>query len=271
MTNRTLMAVGAHADDIELNAGGTLSKYRRRGYGVVYVMSTNNMSGGWSRLNPDGSVDVAKPPWFEIMPQRKVEAKAAAQAFGTEPIHLDHPQRHYARPDGATAEVRYGCDRPEGVPPDAPTILTAHEHQPSVQRVADLILEHKPEAVLTHGLITGDMEHSGTCLLTTKAYWKAVAAGHDGMLLHWRDLSQAPVGDAYGGWDTFVDVTEHWREKLAAIALHACQMPDVNRLDFPPWGAACGCGHAEVFVLVGRGRCPAQGAEFSAEVLSHVK
>ena len=271
MTNRIVMAVGAHADDIELNAGGTLSKYRDRGYGVVYVMATNNMSGAWSRLKPDGSVDVAKPPYCEIMPQRKLEAKAAANAFGTEPIHLDHPQRHYTRADGTSAEVRYGCDRPNCVPPDAPTILTAHEHEPSVQRAADLILEHKPEAVLTHGLVTGDMEHIGTCLLATKAYWKAAEAGHDGMLLHWRDLSAAPVGDAYARWDTFVDVTGYWQKKLAAIALHACQIPNVRRLDFPPWGPACGCGRAEVFVLVGRGGCPAQGAEFSAEILSHVR
>ena len=212
MTNRIVMAVGAHADDIELNAGGTLSKYRDRGYGVVYVMATNNMSGAWSRLKPDGSVDVAKPPYCEIMPQRKLEAKAAANAFGTEPIHLDHPQRHYTRADGTSAEVRYGCDRPNCVPPDAPTILTAHEHEPSVQRAADLILEHKPEAVLTHGLVTGDMEHIGTCLLATKAYWKAAEAGHDGMLLHWRDLSAAPVGDAYARWDTFVDVTGYWQK-----------------------------------------------------------
>lgn len=52
------MAIGAHADDIELNVGGTLAKYREMGYDVVYVMSTNNMSSGWSKLRPDGIREV---------------------------------------------------------------------------------------------------------------------------------------------------------------------------------------------------------------------
>lgn len=35
--NRTLMAVGAHADDVELHFGGTLLKYHDKGYAAVYI------------------------------------------------------------------------------------------------------------------------------------------------------------------------------------------------------------------------------------------
>ena len=269
MADRVLMAVGAHADDIELNVGGTLAKYHDCGYRIVYVMSTNNMSGGWSRLNADGTVATRTPPYHEILPQRRLEAEAAAGTFGTEPIYLDHPQRHYRRDDGTAVELRYGFERPDCVAPDVPTILTAHEHPPSVQRVADLILAHRPEAVLTHGVAMVDMEHIGTCLLVTKAYWKAVEAGHDGMLLHWADITPTIFGERHAQWDTFVDVTQHWDRKLAAIALHACQMPDVRRLDFPAWGPACGCARAEVFTLAGRGPHPPPCSGFSLEILGH--
>jgi LmbE family N-acetylglucosaminyl deacetylase len=44
------MAIGAHADDIEVCVGGTLLKYRDAGYEIDYVMSTNNFSGNWNRL-----------------------------------------------------------------------------------------------------------------------------------------------------------------------------------------------------------------------------
>jgi len=54
MVNRSLMAVGAHADDIEICVGGTLLKYRDLGYEIVYVMATNNFSGRWSYARPDG-------------------------------------------------------------------------------------------------------------------------------------------------------------------------------------------------------------------------
>ncbi len=39
------MAIGAHADDIELRVGGTLLKYLDCGYEIAYVMSTNNFAG----------------------------------------------------------------------------------------------------------------------------------------------------------------------------------------------------------------------------------
>ena len=44
MSRKVLMAIGAHADDIEFNAGGTLFKYLEKGYEVVYILSTNNIS-----------------------------------------------------------------------------------------------------------------------------------------------------------------------------------------------------------------------------------
>ena len=93
--NRTLMAVGAHAGDIELNVGGTLLKYRERGYQVVYVMSTNNMSGAWTRKKADGSYEVTTPPYYELMPQRKLEAAAGAKALGTR----DFREKRSRRPE----------------------------------------------------------------------------------------------------------------------------------------------------------------------------
>ena len=265
MAMRTLMAVGAHADDIELNVGGTLIKYRELGYDVVYVMSTNNMSGGWTTLRPDGSRVSRLPPCDEIMPQRKLEAAAAAEFFGTVPVHLDHPQRHYTARNGKVVELRYDVPRPACVGPDTPSILTAHEHAPCVQRLADLILERRPEAVLTHGPVMVDMEHVGTALLVTKAYRKAVEAGHDGMLLHWLDITPTIFGDAFSHYDCLVDVgADRWRGKLHAIGLHACQMPDPSRLDFPSRG---GKSFVEAYTIAGRGKMPQPGAVFSQEVL----
>jgi LmbE family N-acetylglucosaminyl deacetylase len=270
MTKQTLMAVGAHADDIELNVGGTLAKYCDVGYTAVYVMTTNNFSGIWCRRRPDGSIDKTKPPHDVIEPQRKREAEAGAKAFHTKPIHLDFPQRHYTRADGTVAEVRYGCDLPAGVPPDVPTILTAYEHEPSVQRVADLILAHQPEAILTHGVAAENIEHFATSLLMANAYGRATRAGYRGALLLWPELGATTFGRLNYEWNTFVDVTDSWERKLAAIALHESQIPTVDRLDFPAWGPTCGCGRAEVFSLIGEPR-PLRASEssFTLEILKH--
>lgn len=59
--NRSIMVVGAHADDNEIRAGGTMLKYRALDYDTVYVMATNNMSGDVQQLQPDGTVNRLPP------------------------------------------------------------------------------------------------------------------------------------------------------------------------------------------------------------------
>lgn len=266
---RSIMAIGSHADDIEVCIGGTLLKYRDHGYDVVYVMSTNNFSGHWCRLKPDGSIHYDCPPPAIIEPQRKREAAAAAARLGTTAIHLDHPQRHYFREDGSQAEVRYGCPLPSGVQTDVPTILTAYEHGPSVDALAKVIVKSDPEAVITHSPVMVNIEHYATTVLTIKAFWKAVEKGYTGMLLLWHDITIGPYGDAYARWDTFVDVSAYWQAKFDLIGIHACQIPRPSDLELPPWGAACGCRYAEVFDIVSTGRRPPQGSPFNTEILAN--
>ena len=229
------------------------------------------MSGGWSKLRPDGTKEKRTPPFDEIMPQRKLEAAAAAKFFGTEAIHLEHPQRHYMGKNGRMVELRYGNERPDCVASDTPTILTAHEHKTCIGKLAELMLKHKPEAVITHGPIMVDMEHIGTCLLVTKAYGQARESGLDGMLLHWTDLVPPTIyGDTFLRWDTFIDVSSFWDKKLEAIGLHACQIPAPSKLDFPARAEICGCLHAETFTICNPGSMkPAY--EFTKEILEHKK
>ena len=56
MNKQKIMSIGAHADDIEIGSGGTLAKFHDQQYEIVYVMSTNNMSGGVQELQADGSI-----------------------------------------------------------------------------------------------------------------------------------------------------------------------------------------------------------------------
>jgi LmbE family N-acetylglucosaminyl deacetylase len=277
MASKTLMAVGAHADDVEIYAGGTLLKCRDRGYEVVYVMATNNMSGSWKHPQPDGTWKTRWHPYNEMQPQRKLEAdRAARKCFGTEAVHLDHPQRHYTNAHGERVNVTYAAPAPDSVQPAGrPTILTAHEDPASVSRLAELILETQPEAVMTHGPVMVDIEHVATCLLVSKAYREAAGKGHDGMLLHaldiTRDLPVALFGRAFHHFDTFVDVSEQWEAKLAAIDHHASVITEARRIEFPEWGPACGCSHAEVFTVADWGKQPEYPAALAHELAANAR
>ena len=260
------MAIGAHADDIELNVGGTLCKYKDLGYEIVYVMSTNNMSGNWSKLRPDGTKEVNVLPYDKIMPQRKKEAAAAAEFFGTKAIHLDHPQSRYTEKDCSRVMLCHGGPKADCVTPNTPTILTAHRDKNAVQNLTELILKHQPEAILTHGPIMVDMEHIGTSMLVTKAYKKAVESGFNGILLYWLDITPTIFGAAFTNWDAYIDVSDYWEEKLVAIGIHACQMPDTSHLTFPNWGETCGCNRAEVFNIGKYEKLPQKHSPFYQEI-----
>jgi LmbE family N-acetylglucosaminyl deacetylase len=278
--NRSIMVVGAHADDIEINAGGTIAKYVDRGYRIVYVMSTNNMSGITQALQPDGSVTRTIETPTPMMARRKRECDDAAAMMNVTPIHLDHPQRHYNGPDGKQKELRYGCELPEGVPADVPSILTAYEDPASRQRLTDLILQTKPECVLTHAMAEINIEHVGTSLLVTRSVGQAVAAGYKGALLHWRRVFPE-LGEVNARWDTYVDITGYLDARMRLIGAHRCQLPLAHRPDFPhrtrvlEWGGKCGCEAAEVFYWVRRPKIaadePCASDSLTAELMTHTE
>lgn len=260
--NRRILAIGAHADDIEINVGGLLSKYVGHGYEVVYVMSTNNMSGTLTEVLPDGRRQSRTMAQREMMPLRQRECKAAAAALGTTPIHLNHPQRHYTNDALELVKVCFGAPLPLDVSAGVPTILTAHEDPAARTQVRDLILQVRPEIVFTHGMIQWNMEHCGTCLLVTRAFWEAVEAGYNGSLLHWRE-GETFLGEHNAKWETFVDYTGHVEQKMELIGMHNCQMPHWRQADFGhrvralEWGRMCGCEAAEQFTWVRRMNHPA--------------
>ena len=276
--NKKIMAIGAHADDVELHFGGTLFKYMDRGYEIVYVMSTNNMSGSKRVLQPDGS-HLKSDVFYvaETMAYRKQEAADAAKLFNTAPIHLDHPQRHCHVRDGRGGlrqmELRYGCELPEVVPGNVPSILTAFEDQASIDSLAGLILKHDPEVIFTHGLAEVNPEHHCTFLLVKNAYWKAEKQGYRGSLLM-GVRGFAELGKFAGCWETWVDVTGFFDRRMAAVNKHVSQYPPEFKRGITHWreiyskrGKICGVEAAEAFNFVNTPKAGQASGELTGELM----
>ncbi|GBE24352.1 mycothiol S-conjugate amidase [bacterium BMS3Bbin02] len=68
------LAIGAHPDDIEFGAGGTLAKWAVAGCRIVMVIVTDGSKGSW---DPDQDQD-------ELVATRSAELQAAAAALGAE-------------------------------------------------------------------------------------------------------------------------------------------------------------------------------------------
>lgn len=75
----TVLAVGAHPDDLEILCGGTLARYARKGYRVVMAHVLNGDKGHYT-MNPRRLVAI-----------RRREAQAAGRMINAQVIGLDLP------------------------------------------------------------------------------------------------------------------------------------------------------------------------------------
>ncbi|MFA7160649.1 MAG: PIG-L family deacetylase [Kiritimatiellia bacterium] len=276
MAEKSLMVIAAHCDDIELNFAGTMFKYHEKfGYDIIYVQSTNNMSGLWSEATAGEHAGLSKLPgwiaekkttpypglkrlthlvpwYYEIQQRKKEAADAARDCFHTVPIHLDYAQRHYTDRDLKKIDLRYGAPAPDCYDPAVPTIMTACDDPAQIERVAKLILDKDPEVIFTHPAVDYTFEHTGTTLLVQKAFCKAERAGYKGSLICAAAPGKNNMGRFFDRWDSFIDTTGLMQKKMEAVGKHACQISYPDHVCFfdPYAGKICGCETAETYVVV---------------------
>jgi LmbE family N-acetylglucosaminyl deacetylase len=225
---RRALALGAHPDDVEFQAGGTLAAWAARGVHVELACFTAGEKG-----SPDPAADPAA-----LAAVRRAEATAAAAALGAAGVHF------LGAVDGeleVTMALRLAVAR---------LVRTVRP---------DVVLGHDPwRRWLLHpdhraaGLLTVD----GVVAARDPLYAPELAA--EGLAAH------RPHTVLLFGTDTpdeLVEVTATIDAKLAALRAHASQLPDHADLErrVRTWNAAIGAdagvAYAEAFhTLDTRGR-----------------
>ena len=242
---KVIMAIGAHADDVEIRSGGTLAKYHEMGYEVVYVLATNNTAGAHTSQTA-----------LEHATQRRNEAREGAQILNAEPIYLDFKETMFEK-RGDRERLGFQTvdlsDYPEWGR-DKPPIVCAQDMDEAVAEVAVLLRRYEPEIVLTHSP-TEKHEHWATCVLVLRAFKKARQSVKLGTLYAWADSGTATVSIAP---DFFVDITDTIQTKYTALSKHVSQgfqeIPDPpNRARELYWGSFIGVQFAEAFMTLARG------------------
>ena len=226
---RRALALGAHPDDVELQAGGTLAAWAGQGVRVELACFT---------AGEKGSADPAADP-ERLAGMRRAEATAAARALGSAgPVHF------LGAVDGeleVTMALRLAVAR---------LVRTVRP---------DVVLGHDPwRRYLLHpdhraaGLLTVD----GVVAARDPLYAPTLAA--EGLAPHRPHTVLLFGTDAP---DELVDVTATIDAKLASLRAHASQVGDQADLErrVRTWNAAIGAGaglqYAEAFhTLDTRGR-----------------
>lgn len=167
-----ILAVGAHPDDLEIYAWGSLSAWAAMGAELVLAIATDGAAGG--RAVP-----------AQLAQRRAAEATAAAAALASTPVFLDFA-------DGG--------------------LSTEHRLVP---RLVALIDEVAPDLLISHAPNDYHADHRALSIAASQACGFSVPF-----------LEMDTMGGTGFAPNIWVDVTQHWTAKSAAIRCHESQDPE---------------------------------------------
>lgn len=227
--SKILIAVAAHADDVELNAGGTVAKWAAQGGEVHILMVTNNCSG--TIIPPNGDEKSARrinPK--ETMKIRRREQEAAAAIIGAKVHYLGLCQRHYwDEKQNRAVSLHFGGEAPapEGIA-GYPPLLVNYYNPEHVNRLADLLVGLKPQVVLTQPVIDLDPEHHAVACLVWQAFNQRRQELGGAALRFWSPGSSCIDGLFDPGYDHIEDISDFYEKKLELCRAHASQMTQIR-------------------------------------------
>jgi LmbE family N-acetylglucosaminyl deacetylase len=232
---KCILIFGAHADDVDENAGGTLAKYVAMGYEGIYVCAINNLDG----------CNLERTPWYDEGPNfttsnsphkyrvgaletsqiREEEAIAAAAVYPATPVFLNfkEPTFFIGRKMVYYGTQEYMAYNPFG----RPLIPIATYMDEEVDFVFQLLKKYQPEIVITHTLGGEKMDHGNAGYMMYLAFKKAID-------------QKVPVGKLWvpvNGWlldkdarkngrgkpDVHINVKDYLKTKYTALNKHVSQ------------------------------------------------
>lgn len=257
----TIVAIGAHHDDVELRSGGTLAKYAGQGWRVVYaVAATTPHYFPWPGEAATGTYRSNE----EIIELRKEESRRGAAILGiTEVDFFDFKslywykeksvERRYFDGHGTTmAEFDYLT----GQVPGREFIVTASHCPAAVKRLCDFLDEKKADVVLTHFPDDAHWEHYATANLVCTCVRRLAQEGPAIKLYAWEQGGAGNLTASFAPTH-FVDIAGTMDLKCEALMSFVSQFADHNpqmfvdraRKKAKEYGAMAGMEYAEPFML----------------------
>jgi LmbE family N-acetylglucosaminyl deacetylase len=217
-----ILSIGAHPDDTELTAAGTLAKYVEQGHEVVMCISCNGSQGHF------------EIPSAHLQCIRRREARQSAEVIGAECILLDLPDSgpwHTQEQRSLYTEL-------------------VREVKP------DVILTHYPVDYMSDHVETSRNTLEASFWAAVPLYLtggQSTAHTHYPAVYYWEPLGGHNFQPYY-----YVDVTDQWEKKREMLLCHQSQyvwLRDHDGIDYVDFmavtshfrGLQCGVKYAEAF------------------------
>jgi LmbE family N-acetylglucosaminyl deacetylase len=234
---KCILVFGAHADDVEALAGGTLAKYIAAGYDGIYVCVNNNTAGCVientqnPRYGRGTTFTVSQSPQLypvdalETIQIRQEEARNAAAFFGATPVFLNFREIFIWQ---GRKECYLGSDEfHQYQPPGRQIISTGTVLSKDVNLVIDLLKKYQPEITIIHTLGGEKDEHGNSGYLMYLAFTKAMSQGVPVGKLWMRVdgwfLDEPAKSNGRGKPDVEIDVKDFLKIKYEAFCKHVSQ------------------------------------------------
>jgi LmbE family N-acetylglucosaminyl deacetylase len=242
------MAMMAHADDMEVYAGGTMAKFTSEGYEGVLALLTPSMAG--AKVDERG---YRKVPPGEAMAVRDREVEEAARVLGVsrvERLGLQNTLYSDGRDFVWLGDADFQAQWP-GLGPLLPAVAINPE---LIRPVVEVIRRFEPEIVICQHMTSG-FEHVCAGHVVNLAFRQAmeqgVSLGQLWLPVAVRHCTWASDLRIYPTPNVLIDITAFWEKKARAMLCHKSQRLDdavekvrlVNRY----WGMARQCDLAEPF------------------------
>ncbi|MEW5815359.1 MAG: PIG-L family deacetylase [Spirochaetota bacterium] len=263
---KTIAAIMAHADDIEISAGGTFAKYLTEGYKGLYgVLSRCNS--GWTVSEETGGHYTSS---LAIIPRRRAEAEAAAKIFGAELYYGDLLENCHTLKDGTRIIPSYlGSQDLEGERiqtdeiPEGNLFATVAgagdiwDSHPVIRTLTELLIEWEPELVI--GQAIGNFNPDHFCAAQIIAIAWQLAAKKVDLGSYWIPAMYSAQPEYLFPPlkpDHFVDVTGYEDICLKAMACHRSQGQHLARAQqrkresWKAWGPETEGDSCEAFLKI---------------------
>jgi|LSQX01.1.fsa_nt_gb LmbE family N-acetylglucosaminyl deacetylase len=257
---KTIMALGAHHDDIELDYGGTLVNYIKKGWNVIYTIATTTPY----YMHSEQDIKEGRyPSNKEIIDIRKREAEEGAKILGISDISFFDFKSLYWYEDKSINLTHFDgikntCDdlaRIEKEIPGREYIVSALFSKDATDFLSDFILSKKVDIILTHSADDEHWEHYAVAGLTATVCRQLVAKGKDIKLFNGPPSLGGSINRSFAP-TRFVDITDSIDIKCKAVSAFKSQYPDRDTSEFVEhilklgkiYGQLSGFEYAEAFM-----------------------